>query len=100
MLLLILKSLPNLEKSILSIGIISIKCRHFNKDNRFMQNYKKLLLANKAWVQDRLAFSPDYFHRLADEQTPEYLWIGCSDSRVPAENITGAEAGELFVHRK
>lgn len=64
-----------------------------------MENYKKLLLANKAWVQDRLALSPDYFQRLADEQTPEYLWIGCSDSRVPAENITGAEAGELFVHR-
>jgi carbonic anhydrase len=64
-----------------------------------MENYKKLLLANKAWVQDRLALSPYYFQRLADEQTPEYLWIGCSDSRVPAENITGAEAGELFVHR-
>ena len=64
-----------------------------------MENYKKLLLANKAWVQDRLALSPDYFSRLADEQTPEYLWIGCSDSRVPAESITGAEAGELFVHR-
>jgi carbonic anhydrase len=64
-----------------------------------MENYKKLLLANKAWVQDRLALSPHYFSRLADEQTPEYLWIGCSDSRVPAESITGAEAGELFVHR-
>lgn len=64
-----------------------------------MENYKKLLLANKAWVKDRLELSADYFERIADEQTPEYLWIGCSDSRVPAESVTGAEAGELFVHR-
>lgn len=64
-----------------------------------MENYKKLLLANKAWVKDRLGLSADYFERIADEQTPEYLWIGCSDSRVPAESVTGAEAGELFVHR-
>ncbi len=64
-----------------------------------MESYKKLLLANKAWVQDKLAVREDYFLRMADDQTPEFLWIGCSDSRVPAEDVTGTEPGELFVHR-
>lgn len=64
-----------------------------------MESYKKLLLANKAWVKDKLDVREDYFERIADDQTPEFLWIGCSDSRVPAEDITGTEPGELFVHR-
>jgi carbonic anhydrase len=64
-----------------------------------MDAYKKLLLGNKAWVQDRLTAQPGYFQRTAEQQQPEFLWIGCSDSRVPAEDITGAEPGELFVHR-
>ncbi len=64
-----------------------------------MESYKKLLLANKAWVEDKLNVSEDYFTRIADDQTPEFLWIGCSDSRVPAEDVTGTEPGELFVHR-
>lgn len=64
-----------------------------------MESYKKLLLANKAWVKDKLDVRDDYFLRIADDQTPEFLWIGCSDSRVPAEDITGTEPGELFVHR-
>jgi carbonic anhydrase len=64
-----------------------------------MDSYKKLLLANKAWVQDKLTIRPDYFERLSDIQRPEFMWIGCSDSRVPAEEITGTEPGELFVHR-
>jgi len=64
-----------------------------------MQSYKKLLLANKAFVADKLAVRPDYFERMADDQSPEFLWIGCSDSRVPAEEVTGTEPGELFVHR-
>lgn len=64
-----------------------------------MDAYKKLLLANKAWVTEKLAVSADYFERTADDQQPQFLWIGCSDSRVPAEDITGAEPGELFVHR-
>ena len=64
-----------------------------------MESYKKLLLANKAWVADKLEVRRDYFSRMADEQTPEFLWIGCSDSRVPAEDITGCEPGEIFVHR-
>lgn len=64
-----------------------------------MDSYQKLLLGNRAWVADKLAVHPDYFARQADGQKPEFLWIGCSDSRVPAEDITGAEPGELFVHR-
>lgn len=64
-----------------------------------MESYKKLLLANKAWVQDKLNVREDYFARMADDQNPEFLWIGCSDSRVPAEDVTGTEPGELFVHR-
>jgi carbonic anhydrase len=64
-----------------------------------MESYQKLLLANKAWVEDKLSVRPDYFARMADDQSPEFLWIGCSDSRVPAEDVTGTEPGELFVHR-
>lgn len=64
-----------------------------------MQEYKKLLLANKAWIKEKIGIREDYFERMAHEQQPDYLWIGCSDSRVPAEDITGTEPGELFVHR-
>jgi carbonic anhydrase len=64
-----------------------------------MEPQEKLLLANKAWVEEKLKIRPDFFERQAESQTPEFLWIGCSDSRVPAEDITGAEPGELFVHR-
>jgi carbonic anhydrase len=64
-----------------------------------MDPYKKLLLANEAWVQEKLKVRPDFFKKQAERQTPEFLWIGCSDSRVPAEEITGTEPGELFVHR-
>ncbi len=64
-----------------------------------MESHKKLLLANKAWVQDRLSVNSRFFEEMAEGQQPEFLWIGCSDSRVPAEEITGTEPGELFVHR-
>lgn len=64
-----------------------------------MDSYKKLLLANKAWVKDKLDVNPQYFEQHISDQKPEFMWIGCSDSRVPAEDITGTEAGELFVHR-
>lgn len=64
-----------------------------------MDEYKKLLLGNKAWVAEKLAVSTDFFERTATTQSPTYMWIGCSDSRVPAEDVTGSEPGELFVHR-
>lgn len=64
-----------------------------------MHSYEKLLLENKAWAAEKLSDDPAYFNRLADVQTPEFLWIGCSDSRVPANEITGTTPGEIFVHR-
>lgn len=56
-------------------------------------------MENKAWAAEKLTEDPDYFNRLAEIQTPEFLWIGCSDSRVPANEITGTKPGEIFVHR-
>ncbi len=64
-----------------------------------MTPYEKLLLENKAWANEMLENDPNYFHRLSDIQTPDFLWIGCSDSRVPADKITGTQPGEIFVHR-
>lgn len=64
-----------------------------------MNEYEKLLLQNKSWVSDKLDLDKDYFNNLADIQKPEFLWIGCSDSRVPANEITNTEPGEIFVHR-
>ena len=64
-----------------------------------MKPFEKLLLENKAWAREKVQADPEYFKRLAKIQTPEFLWIGCSDSRVPANEITGTEPGEIFVHR-
>ena len=64
-----------------------------------MSVIENLLLNNKAWADDRIEENPDYFKKLAAIQTPEYLWIGCSDSRVPANEVTGTAPGEIFVHR-
>jgi len=64
-----------------------------------MTPYDKLLLENKAWAKEMVEDDPNYFNRLATLQTPEFLWIGCSDSRVPADKITGTQPGEIFVHR-
>ena len=61
--------------------------------------YKKILDNNKVWVQNALEKDPNYFKDLAKSQTPPLLWIGCSDSRVPANEIIGAKPGEVFVHR-
>ena len=64
-----------------------------------MNQVEQLLLANKSWAQEKKMFDPSYFERLAKVQTPDFLWIGCSDSRVPANEITGTNPGEIFVHR-
>ncbi|WP_026714085.1 carbonate dehydratase [Flavobacterium daejeonense] len=61
--------------------------------------YKKILDNNKEWVEKALEKDPNYFADLAKGQTPPLLWIGCSDSRVPANEIIGAKPGEVFVHR-
>jgi len=60
---------------------------------------KQLLDNNRAWAKDMLTQDKQYFSRLAQQQSPQYLWIGCSDSRVPANQITGLAPGEVFVHR-
>lgn len=64
-----------------------------------METFERFLLENKAWAGDKIIGEPHFFERLADAQTPEVLWIGCSGSRVPPEIIVNAEPGELFVHR-
>ncbi|HEU4607275.1 MAG TPA: carbonic anhydrase, partial [Chitinophagaceae bacterium] len=64
-----------------------------------MEAYKKLLENNKKWASQQVEEDPEYFNRLVNLQTPEILWIGCSDSRVPADKITGTHPGEIFVHR-
>ena len=58
-----------------------------------MKSYQKLLLENKAWAKEKVMQDPAFFTRLMHLQTPEFLWIGCSDSRVPANEITGTQPG-------
>ncbi|WP_276480689.1 carbonic anhydrase [Paraflavitalea pollutisoli] len=64
-----------------------------------MKLAERLLLENKAWAAEKVQDDPDFFSRLENIQQPEFLWIGCSDSRVPANQITNTMPGELFVHR-
>ncbi|MDH5649908.1 MAG: carbonate dehydratase [Gammaproteobacteria bacterium] len=64
-----------------------------------MQNLLHLFENNKKWAEDILREDPDFFQKLSKQQNPEYLWIGCSDSRVPANEIVGLLPGEIFVHR-
>ncbi|MFM9987587.1 carbonate dehydratase [Flavobacterium sp.] len=61
--------------------------------------YKKIIDNNKKWVESKLAIDKNYFKDLSEGQSPPLLWIGCSDSRVPANEITGTQSGEVFVHR-
>jgi carbonic anhydrase len=64
-----------------------------------MRLLKNLFDQNRAWAEEISRREPEFFARLARQQSPEYLWIGCSDSRVPANEIVGLLPGELFVHR-
>ena len=64
-----------------------------------MNPYERLLLQNKAWSEEKLDVDKEFFNRLVHQQKPKFLWIGCSDSRVPANEITGTDPGEIFVHR-
>jgi len=64
-----------------------------------MEDKIKLMLSNRAWAKEKLEGDTEYFLNLSKDQEPDYLWIGCSDSRVPANEIIGAQPGELFVHR-
>jgi carbonic anhydrase len=69
------------------------------KVTKMEKSYLRLLENNKTWVREQLDLDPTYFEKLSKGQSPEDLWIGCSDSRVPANQITGTEPGEVFVHR-
>lgn len=62
-------------------------------------SYNKLISGNKLYAAQKIFENPDYFAKLAEGQSPDYLWIGCSDSRVPANEITNTGSGEIFVHR-
>ena len=64
-----------------------------------MDRIKHLLLENRAWAQSKLDIDPDYFAKMAKDQNPEFLYIGCSDSRVPPTEMTNLDPGQMFIHR-
>ena len=64
-----------------------------------MKDLKRLLEQNRAWAETIKANDPEFFESLAEQQNPDFLWIGCSDSRVPATQLVGMVPGEMFVHR-
>ena len=64
-----------------------------------MKSYERLLEENKGWAERKVKEDPEFFSRLVNVQTPEFLWIGCSDSRVPPNEITQTNPGEIFIHR-
>src|SRR5690554_3913461 len=66
---------------------------------RAAMSIERLLENNRAWAAGKTKLDPDFFPRLSRQQAPEFLWIGCADSRVPANEIVGLDPGELFVHR-
>ena len=62
-------------------------------------DFKKIFQNNEKWIQDKLNLDPDYFAKLSQGQSPQILYIGCSDSRVTTEELMGAQPGEIFIHR-
>lgn len=64
-----------------------------------MQAYEKLLANNKEWAKEQLISDPQFFNNLVNQQSPEFLWIGCSDSRVPPNQVTKTQPGQMFIHR-
>ena len=76
-----------------------IKLINLKKFITMEKSYQKLLQGNKIYAETKLFQDPSYFENLSKGQTPDYLWIGCSDSRVPANEITSTHSGEIFVHR-
>ncbi len=67
--------------------------------SKFDRALRQLVANNQQWAAEMVATDPDFFKKLVSQQNPEFLWIGCSDSRVPANEIVGMQPGELFVHR-
>ena len=82
--------MKNNNNNIPPIAEISLAQKH---------SYDALLSGNRTWVDKQLKEDPEFFKNLAKGQNPEVLWIGCSDSRVPANEVTGTKPGEVFVHR-
>lgn len=71
-----------------------------NETKKYLQqSHDKIFENNKKWAEDMKAKNPEFFDKLSQGQSPEYLWIGCADSRIPAEAITGLGPGEMFIHR-
>ena len=64
-----------------------------------MENFNRIIQNNRDWATSCIQKEPDFFSKLVNIQTPKYLWIGCADSRVPANEIMGLQPGEVFVHR-
>ena len=62
-------------------------------------NFDQIFINNKKWIAEKLSINPEYFKTLAQGQNPEFLYIGCSDSRVTAEDLMGLNPGEVFIHR-
>jgi carbonic anhydrase len=94
-----------MKKQIISKGSSKPKMKSIDEQPRANSKksvvlpHEQLLLNNREWARQESEQDPEYFHRLADVQSPKFLWIGCSDSRVPADRITGTQPGEIFVHR-
>ena len=76
----------------------AVKTTHLTEWSN-MKPFEKLLIENKAWAEEKHIHEPGFFEEMSKSQTPDFLWIGCSDSRVPAEIIVNAQPGEIFVHR-
>ncbi|MFI5204548.1 MAG: carbonic anhydrase, partial [Flavobacteriales bacterium] len=74
--------------------------KKIEEDNiELIKSYERLLDGNRKWSMSRKFEDPLFFKKMVEGQTPDYLWIGCSDSRVPANEITGMQSGQIFVHR-
>lgn len=84
---------------LLSYNLVVIFWNAEMNDRKFDKALRQLVANNKVWAASMIARDPDFFLKLLSQQSPEFLWIGCSDSRVPANTIVGLEPGELFVHR-
>src|SRR5262249_33155752 len=84
---------------VLALRLPGLERGSYDAAGRTMKPSDFLLLNNKNWAQERTSADPGFFKRLAAQQRPRFLWIGCSDSRVPANTITGTDPGEIFVHR-
>lgn len=73
--------------------------RHYSVSHFLRENHNRIFDKNREWVASKVAADPSFFEKLSSGQHPDYLYIGCSDSRVPANEIMGLDCGEVFVHR-